>query len=94
MISELGHCQIQIRTTAIFCAMAPVADNASAMAATGMISARIMKLLFKRVPGPEGPSVLINLIRPGSAPRAKERPPGMRRADIRPDFDWDIRLVK
>jgi hypothetical protein len=35
------------------CAKPPAADNASAMAATGMISARIMELLFKWVPGPE-----------------------------------------
>src|SRR5436190_11137864 len=35
------------------CAMAPAADNASAMAATGMISTRIIILPFKCVPVPK-----------------------------------------
>jgi len=73
--------------------MAPAADNASAMAATGMISARIMELLFQMSTRSRRPSVLINLIRASSAPRAKETPLRVWRADIRPDFDWDKQRV-
>jgi hypothetical protein len=47
------------------CAKAPAADKASAMAATGMISARIIISLFNEC-RPERPSILTDLIRPSS----------------------------
>jgi hypothetical protein len=47
------------------CAKAPAADKASAMAATGMISARIINSLFYKCRS-ERPSILTDLIRPSS----------------------------
>lgn len=61
------------------CAKAPAADKASAMAATGMISARIINSLFYKCRS-ERPSILTDLIRPSSTTvGANKKPPGARR---------------